>query len=210
MMPDEIRRITREIASLSPEAKALGYRIRAARRRLGLNARELAAMAGCSPVTIYHTEVGRYVPGPELLWRIAMAIGQSADDLLGLPPVSTSAEPKEILQSFAALAETLGYPATSIVAKPPEKWPAPVREYVAALMAFGARPSSGRLSAALMHHPVACDWSAQRALARLQSGQHADLVDLLLSGSTVALDTLEDVARRLIPALDRRGRRTRN
>lgn len=202
---------TRDWVAGSDSAKALGHRIRVARRALGLSARELAAMAGCSHVTIYHAEAGRSVPGPELLWRIAMATGQTVESLLGIAstdpgPADPPAPAWE--HAISALAELMGYPASSVAGdKRPDEWPAPVREYLGSLASFGVMPTPHTLAAAMAHHPAARAGTTQFALIRLlgRGQRRNDLVDLLLSGSDVALDAVEDVARRVIPAIDRRG-----
>ena len=56
---------------------AIGRRIAALRRELGLSQRELAARAGISQPNLVNIEAGKYSAGLDILWRISRALGRS-------------------------------------------------------------------------------------------------------------------------------------
>lgn len=56
---------------------AIGRRISALRRELGLSQRELAARAGISQPNLVNIEAGKYSAGLDILWRISRALGRS-------------------------------------------------------------------------------------------------------------------------------------
>ena len=56
---------------------AIGRRIAALRRELGLSQRELAARAGISQPNLTNIEAGKYSAGLDILWRISRALGRS-------------------------------------------------------------------------------------------------------------------------------------
>jgi transcriptional regulator with XRE-family HTH domain len=70
--------MTRGVESVS---HALGLRIRAERRRVGLTVRALAARIGASPSLISQVERGRARPSVATLWAIATELGLPIADL---------------------------------------------------------------------------------------------------------------------------------
>ena len=56
---------------------AIGRRIAALRRELGLSQRELAARAGITQPNLANIEAGKYSAGLDILWRISRALGRS-------------------------------------------------------------------------------------------------------------------------------------
>jgi transcriptional regulator with XRE-family HTH domain len=89
----------------SSEAIAFGRRLREKRLSEGLNQAELADKAGLPPTAIAHFEGGRRKPSFDNVRRLAIALGTSADYLLGTPMPTAfrneellSAEDKEAIQ----------------------------------------------------------------------------------------------------------------
>lgn len=65
-----------EAVNNGPRA-AIGRRISALRRKLGLSQRELARRAGISQPNLVNIEAGKYSAGLDILWRIARALGRA-------------------------------------------------------------------------------------------------------------------------------------
>ena len=70
--------------------------IRARRRALGLTMKQLASTVGVTEAAISHYETGRREPDPDMLGRIANALGVTVDYLLGRedPPAPVPAQEK--------------------------------------------------------------------------------------------------------------------
>lgn len=64
-----------EAVNNGPRA-AIGQRISALRRKLGLSQRELADRAGISQPNLVNIEEGKYSAGLDILWRISRALGR--------------------------------------------------------------------------------------------------------------------------------------
>ena len=62
--------------------KALGERIRRARRSRGVTQERLGELCGISTAHIGHIERGTRIPSLETFYKICTALGASADDLL--------------------------------------------------------------------------------------------------------------------------------
>ena len=60
-------------------------RLRNARIRAEMSQTDLAEKAGLSPSWISHFEAGRRLPSLEVFRKICIALGVTADSLLGLP-----------------------------------------------------------------------------------------------------------------------------
>lgn len=75
--------------------------IRKRRKALDLTMKQLAASVGVTEAAISHYETGRREPDPDMLGRIANALGVSVDYLLGREEQS-----KEPLQSIRANIDT--------------------------------------------------------------------------------------------------------
>lgn len=88
----------------------LGDAIRQARERLGWSQSELARQSGVSQSHISLLEAGnREVPGADVLYKLAVALGTTNDDLLrqaGLAPVGARDEIGELIAALTALPET--------------------------------------------------------------------------------------------------------
>ena len=69
----------------TPTPSAVGKRVEAARLTRGLTIVQLAEVCGCNPGAIRHYEAGRSIPGGALLYQLAVALGVSADHILGVP-----------------------------------------------------------------------------------------------------------------------------
>jgi transcriptional regulator with XRE-family HTH domain len=65
-------------------AKDAGWRIKQMRKLLGISRKEMARECGTSAHTIKRIEHGQQMMTAELLARICMALGVSADYVLGL------------------------------------------------------------------------------------------------------------------------------
>jgi transcriptional regulator with XRE-family HTH domain len=65
---------------------SLGARIRAARDAAGMTQAALAEASGAAPNTVARIERGEQEPSAQLLGRIAVALGVSADHLLDIRP----------------------------------------------------------------------------------------------------------------------------
>lgn len=73
-----LERIEFECDAVNNGARAaIGQRIAALRRKLGLSQRELADSAGISQPNLVNIEAGRYSDGLDVLWRISRALGRS-------------------------------------------------------------------------------------------------------------------------------------
>lgn len=86
-------------------------RIRERRRELDITIKQLAETVGVSVGAISHYETGRRAPDPDMLSRIANALGVSVDYILGRddampsqkqenPPADMRAEAKQLLESM--------------------------------------------------------------------------------------------------------------
>ena len=92
-------------------------KMRIRRRALGLTMKDLAACVGVSEAAISHYETGRREPDPDMLGRIANALGVTVDYLLGrdvapvqsaevmqdqkeMTPADMRAEAKKILEGM--------------------------------------------------------------------------------------------------------------
>ncbi len=75
--------------SVREEDRAIGQRVKAARRRLGLSLAELAAEASVTPAQMEKYESGANPLSAARLATLADHLGISADDLLGLGPVES-------------------------------------------------------------------------------------------------------------------------
>ena len=62
----------------------MGWKMRNMRKLLGITRNELAQQCGVKKKTIKQIEHGRLMMSAELLARVSMALGVSADYLLGL------------------------------------------------------------------------------------------------------------------------------
>lgn len=89
--------------SVRDEDRAIGQRVRAARRRLGLSLAELAAEASVTPAQMEKYESGANPLSAARLAALAGSLGTSADDLLGLGAVE--AAPSAVSEEARALAE---------------------------------------------------------------------------------------------------------
>lgn len=69
-----------------PTPEPFHRRLAAARHRAGLLQRDVAAAAGMSVQQLSHYETGHNEPGVSVLRRLCVALGCSADELLGLSP----------------------------------------------------------------------------------------------------------------------------
>lgn len=65
-------------------ASEMGWKMRNIRKVLGVTRTELAQQCGVKKRTIKQIEHGRLIMSAELLARVSMALGVSADYLLGL------------------------------------------------------------------------------------------------------------------------------
>lgn len=84
--------------------------IRTKRRMLNMTMKQLAAKVGVTEAAISHYETGRREPDPDMLGRIANALGVSVDYLLGREekettalkkaPADMRAEAKELLENM--------------------------------------------------------------------------------------------------------------
>lgn len=62
----------------------MGWKMRNVRRLLGITRKQIAKECGVSKGTIRNIEKGRMMMSAEMLARVSMALGISADYLLGL------------------------------------------------------------------------------------------------------------------------------
>jgi DNA-binding XRE family transcriptional regulator len=77
---------------------AIAHNLRQLRKSRGLSRPSLARRAGTSPHSLQEIEAGRVLPGYELLWRLAQALGVECADFLAqdaLPPVTAAFIPKK-------------------------------------------------------------------------------------------------------------------
>lgn len=84
--------------------KAIGGRIRARRRRMGLTQRQLAQRLGISLSYLGHIERGTRVLSVETLVRFAQVFDCSADELLGTGKIAVRSLP-QLLQEALLLLE---------------------------------------------------------------------------------------------------------
>ena len=71
------------VHSLDPDG--VGRRIQDARVRCGWSVNQLALRCDCTRQSIEAYEGGVNLPGSKMLARLSLALGVTADDLLGLP-----------------------------------------------------------------------------------------------------------------------------
>ena len=91
------------MARVSEHGKALGAAIRARRKATGVTQQELAAVIGVAPVVMGRMELGtREVRASELI-SLSRALGTSADELLGVQPLT----PDDLLRSLTHTASAL-------------------------------------------------------------------------------------------------------
>ncbi len=89
--------------SVCEEDRAIGHRVKAARRRLGLSLADLAGAASVTAAQMEKYESGANPLSAARLARLAEHLGTSADDLLGLGAVD--AAPWAASEEAQALAE---------------------------------------------------------------------------------------------------------
>jgi transcriptional regulator with XRE-family HTH domain len=78
------RRPKFKLKNLELDAKPLGERIAEARKRKGLTQSQLAEKIGISQYLVSDYEIGRLNISATMLVHVAVALGVSADELLGL------------------------------------------------------------------------------------------------------------------------------
>lgn len=76
------------------------YNIRVKRRALGLTMKQLAALVGVTEAAISHYETGRREPDPDMLGRIANALGVTVDYLLGREDLATTVGKPDAVQTM--------------------------------------------------------------------------------------------------------------
>lgn len=94
--------------SVRDDDRAIGQRVKAARRRLGLSLADLAERARVTSAQMEKYESGANPISAARLATLAEHLGASADDLLGLgavdaPPSSTSEEAQALAEAFDRL-----------------------------------------------------------------------------------------------------------
>jgi transcriptional regulator with XRE-family HTH domain len=94
---------------MSEQGTGLGQRVRKYREAQGYTLSELARLSGVSRSYLYQVESGESSPTEEKLSAIAMALGVSVPDLLGV-----NAEPVQIPQSLKEFAEQAHLPLEDI------------------------------------------------------------------------------------------------
>lgn len=65
------------------DLKAIGKRVRAARRARDMTQEQLAELANISTSFVGHIERGTRVPSLETMWRICKAMGLPMDHIMG-------------------------------------------------------------------------------------------------------------------------------
>lgn len=174
----------------TPEARALGRRIRQIRHAQGLNARQIASALSVRVASYYRWEQGTTTPAPENLQKLCLFFGVSAEFLLGLSVRPGSEEGRRlnnITELFGEIGQLFGE------ANPnPAAWSESAQEFMSALLQFGMEPIPDRLVAVLRRHPAVPD---SPAVSRWS--QRKGLIDWFFTTSDAALDVIEDMVRRL-------------
>jgi len=89
------------------EKNWFGVHLTSLREARGLSQKELAARVGCGSVQISRYETGRKLPRtPKIYVRLSMALGVSADELLGASAPGTPVDPR-LAARLQALGERL-------------------------------------------------------------------------------------------------------
>jgi transcriptional regulator with XRE-family HTH domain len=96
------------LRSVRDDDRAIGQRVKAARRRLGLSLADLAALASVTPAQMEKYESGANPLSAARLATLAEHLGASADDLLGLgaveaPDSRVSEEAQSLAEAFDRL-----------------------------------------------------------------------------------------------------------
>ena len=68
---------------MEPSPGVVGSRIRAVRERAGMSRRQVALAADLPERSLIRYELGENMPGGEVVYRLARALGVTADHLLG-------------------------------------------------------------------------------------------------------------------------------
>lgn len=176
---------SQQIAPESPAAKALGARIRAARRKLMLNVRQVGVALGVKPNTVYHWELGAIPPAASNLPRLAALLETSPDVLLGRPEPEYGAASEDLREAVEIFAEALGIPSTMIDA-PITAWPPVAQQRLAAALRLASHPTLAgirRLSAL----------AGVKAgpLAALTAPRRRDLIDEILAATDAGFEAIE-------------------
>jgi transcriptional regulator with XRE-family HTH domain len=79
---------------------AAGARIRALRESAGLSQTELSARIGIKVTTISNWEVGQAYPQYTGIIKLCKAFGCTADELLGLPSITITADERRMLTDY--------------------------------------------------------------------------------------------------------------
>lgn len=195
----EIEQALREMTAKrnSPAAKALGARMRNARRQAGLKVQQVAAALSVTPNFVYHAESGAIPPSAATVARYAQVVGTDPATLLGCQE-SIRGDERNWPTLVARLAEIHGTDAATMPPGDPDRWPPGPRDHLRSLLVFGIWPTGGTLAEALARHPAlpAGPADIQRVIDRMSGRRNRGFLDWYLAATDTALDVLEDVWQR--------------
>lgn len=179
-------------ANATPDAVALGKRIRQARKARGLTARELATALAVKSGSVYHWERGVYAPGALNLQKAAILLGMPAEYFLGLELTAKDpAQAATVKESLAQLGQLFGESDPDF-----DRWSAPSLTFLSTVLQFGLTPTPGRLAALIQGHPLVSS-DRETSPPMLRWSKRPGLVEWLLGATDAGLDVVEDVVRRI-------------
>ncbi len=185
---DEIRRVMPQ--SDSPAARNFGSRLRQARRAKGINARQIASALAVQPGSVYHWEQGVIMPSPENVRKLALFLGLAAELLLDLPwpsPTDQLTDAEAIARLLSDVAQMFGDTSGDYA-----QWSPAGQQYLASVLRFALEPIPDHLVPILEQYPTRVE---PHALKQWSRRKH--LVEWFFTATDAALDTVEDVVRRI-------------
>jgi len=184
---DEIRRVMP--LSDSAEARKFGSRLRQARRAKGINARQIASALEVQPGSVYHWEQGVIMPAPENLKKLSLVLGLPVEFFLDLPwpSPSESTDAEAIARLLADVAQMFGD-----ISGDYAQWSPAGQQYLASVLHFALEPIPDHLVPILEQYPTRVE---PHALKQWSRRKH--LVEWFFTATDAALDTVEDVVRRI-------------